>query len=351
MKNIDLIVSLFVLKPVIWYLMICLYIFSTGMYRGSCSGVFFPFSENYMVRSRLHIATVFHRRRPVDIERNSPQTTVWSPRIRDAELMITMDGEWLHMLGISQPYPCLQPLPMYGQGNLEEMVCWMCMDWIGDIGNTKVHFSQMMRGTIVWMCLKSHSQKGGILSTSITSSIEKSKRFLIHIAIVHVSIAEEPIVWLLGPCWTLFFVIAGCSWLFLFWNLTNLRADISLFPTSKLQESDDQASADQHSAIWVNGDKFELSPEAMKSGQRVHPEIGLEMDGFSFWTCSGCNQDSWVDCTICTCMLPGWLLSICCFDWESLHVHYQPTPSSNIKLLSINGEAICHAEALQKASP
>lgn len=39
------------------------------------------------------------------------------------------------------------------------------------------------------------------------------------------------------------------------------------------------------------------------------------------------------------------------FDWESLYVHYQPTPSSSIKLLSINGEAICHAEALQKASP
>ena len=61
-----------------------------------------------------------------------------------------------------------------------------------------------------------------------------------------------------------------------------MSADISLFPTSKLQESDDQASADQHSAIWVNGDKFELSPEAMESGQRVDPEIGLEMDGFSF---------------------------------------------------------------------
>lgn len=26
--------------------------------------------------------------------------------------------------------------------------------------------------------------------------------------------------------------------------------------------SNTQASADQHSAIWVNGDKFELSPEA-----------------------------------------------------------------------------------------
>lgn len=115
---------------------------------------------------------------------------------------------------------------------------------------------------------------------------------------MYVSIAEEPFVWLLGPCWTLFFVIAGCSWLFLFWNLTNLRADISLFPTSKLQESDDQASADQHSAIWVNGDKFELSPEAMKSGQRVDPEIGLEM-AFFILTCSGCNQDSWVDCTCC----------------------------------------------------
>ena len=124
--------SLFVLKLVILIFDDLLIHFSTGIYRWYCSCVFFPFSENYMVRwvKAPHCQPFHHRRRPVDIERNSPQTTVWSPRIRDAELMITLDGEWLHMLGISQPYPCLQPLPMYGQGNLEEMVCWMCMDWI-----------------------------------------------------------------------------------------------------------------------------------------------------------------------------------------------------------------------------
>lgn len=159
--------SLFVLKPVILIFDdLLLYMFSTGIYRCYCSCVFFPFSENYMVRwvKAPHCHRLKTGGAPWISKEILRKLPYGARELRDAELMITMDGEWLHMLGISQPYPCLQPLPMYGQENLEEMVCWMYMDymdWIGDIGNTKVHFSQMMRGTIVWMCLKSHSQKGG----------------------------------------------------------------------------------------------------------------------------------------------------------------------------------------------
>ena len=143
--------------------MICLYRFFPQEYIGDtvvvCSSLLLKIT--WLGESRLHIATVFTGGAPWISKEILRKLPYGAREFRDAELMITMDGEWLHMLGVSQPYPCLQPLPMYGQGNLEEMVCWMYMDWIGDIGNTKVHFSQMMRGTIVWMCLKSHSQKGG----------------------------------------------------------------------------------------------------------------------------------------------------------------------------------------------
>lgn len=63
------------------------------MYRGSCSGVFFPFSENYMVRSRLRIATVFTGGAPWISKEILRKLPYGAREIRDAELMITMDGE------------------------------------------------------------------------------------------------------------------------------------------------------------------------------------------------------------------------------------------------------------------
>ena len=132
MKNIDLIVSLFVLKPVILIFDDLLCRFFPQEYIGDtvvvCSSLFLKIT--WLGESRLHIATVFTGGAPWISKEILRKLPYGAREFRDAELMITMDGEWLHMLGVSQPYPCLQPLPMYGQGNLEEMVCWMYI-WIG----------------------------------------------------------------------------------------------------------------------------------------------------------------------------------------------------------------------------
>ena len=241
-----------------WYLMICLYIFPQE-YIGDtvvvCSSPFLKIT--WLGESRLHIASRFTTGGAPWISKEILRKLPYGAREFG---MLSWWSRWMVSDCICWEYP--NPIPVFNHSlcmarETSKRWCVGCV-WIGfgDIGITKVHFSQMMRGTIVWMCLKSHSQKGGILSTSITSSIRKSKRFLIHIAIVHVSIAEEPIVWLLGPCWTLFFVIAGCSWLFLFWNLTNLRADISFVPHIKVARV--RWSGECRSALCNLGERWQV---------------------------------------------------------------------------------------------